>query len=228
MSMMGELREVTPGLLARLKANPSLTEAVVLADYGTDAGASDMEVLLKAMPPKQQEMMKAALAAMTPEQRSRMEITAAQAAAGLKGVAQDVRAAAKDNAVAPSDLGQRASLDKAWHGLHYLLSGSVESTPALLGQAVLGGTEIGPDSGYGPARYLEPSQVREIAAALAAVDRDELSARFDPSALDAANVYPGHWHEAGNRDWLLEALDDLAAFYKSVAEHSNAILLYII
>jgi hypothetical protein len=225
MSMMGDFREVTPGLLARLKADPSLTEAVVLADYGSSPAASDMEVLLNAMPPKQREMMKAALDAMTPEQRSSMEITASRAASALRGVAEEVRARAKGEGVAAGELGERVSLDKAWHGLHYLLSGSVEPTPEPLGQVVLGGTEIGGDHGYGPARYLEPAQVREIAAALAAIDRGEMSSRFDPKAMDAAGVYPGQWHEEGNLDWLLEALDDLTAFYESVAARGNAVLL---
>src|SRR5262245_15364829 len=37
------------------------------------------------------------------------------------------------------------SLDKAWHGVHYALSGTVEPGDSLASQAVLGGTEIGED-----------------------------------------------------------------------------------
>src|SRR5579883_1621338 len=34
------------------------------------------------------------------------------------------------------------SLDKAWHGVHYLLSGAMEPGASLESQAVLGGTDI--------------------------------------------------------------------------------------
>ena len=54
---------------------------------------------------------------------------------------------------APGTPGHSVSLDKAWHGLHYLLCGALEPAPGPLGQAVFGGTEIGEDPGYGPARY---------------------------------------------------------------------------
>ena len=60
------------------------------------------------------------------------------------------------------------SLDKAWHGVHYLLTGAVEPDGTLLGQAVLGGTEVGEDfTGYGPARLFEPDVVAALATALA-------------------------------------------------------------
>ena len=47
------------------------------------------------------------------------------------------------------------SLEKAWHGVHWVLTGTVEPDGSLLGGAVLGGTEIGDDfSGYGHALSL--------------------------------------------------------------------------
>src|SRR5262245_43498796 len=95
MSMMSALREVTPRLLARLKVDPTLTEAVVLADQGIDGDTSDIGVLLKAMPPMQGYMMRALLDAMTPQQRSRMEAMAAPAAAGLRCVAEDLQEATR-------------------------------------------------------------------------------------------------------------------------------------
>src|SRR5262249_38852831 len=66
----------------------------------------------------------------------------------------------------PGSPGHSVSIDKAWHGLHYLLCGAPEPAPGPLGQAVFGGTEIGEDQGYGPARYFTPAQVAEIATAL--------------------------------------------------------------
>jgi hypothetical protein len=59
------------------------------------------------------------------------------------------------------------SLDKVWHGVHFLLCGKAEPDADPASQAVLGGEEIGEDDfGYGPARYLTPAQVAEISAIL--------------------------------------------------------------
>src|SRR5215831_2317265 len=79
----------------------------------------------------------------------------------------------------------RLSLDKAWHGLHFLLCGQPEPTAGPLGSVILGGTEIGDDDlGYGPARYFEPSEVGEIAAALGRDGLEgELESRYAPGRM---------------------------------------------
>ena len=51
---------------------------------------------------------------------------------------------------------QRFDLDKAWHGIHFLLTGSAWETTPGAGESVLGGDPVGPDRGYGPARLLDP------------------------------------------------------------------------
>src|SRR4051794_3152384 len=78
---------------------------------------------------------------------------------------------------------RKLSLDKAWHGVHYLLAGDAEST-AGLGAVVLGGTDIGEDEGYGPARYLTPAEVEALALALDAPGAaDEIAARYDADRM---------------------------------------------
>ena len=59
--------------------------------------------------------------------------------------------------------GTSISIEKAWHGLHYLLCGEVEPGSRPLSQAILGGAEVGEDMGYGPARYFTLTQVAGIA-----------------------------------------------------------------
>ncbi|MGW4155458.1 DUF1877 family protein [Micromonospora chersina] len=41
-------------------------------------------------------------------------------------------------------------LDKWWHGIHYLLTGTDWQIGEGAGAAILGGAEIGQDGGYGP------------------------------------------------------------------------------
>lgn len=110
-------------------------------------------------------------------------------------------------------------LDKMWHGVHWILTGTAWDAEGPLGQVILGGEEIGEDGGYGPARLLTPEQVSDVAAALRAVSADELRARFDPAAMSAAGVYPDVWTET----WILEqgllpAVDQLRTFYAAAAD----------
>jgi hypothetical protein len=117
-------------------------------------------------------------------------------------------------------------LEKLWHVLHYLLAGSAVATPSPLGNSILGGREIGDDLGYGPARFLDPEQVRGIAAALEKLPWEEAARRFDPDAMLSANVY------LAESVGLVEALEmvfgELVSFYSEAASHGNAVLLYIV
>lgn len=116
-------------------------------------------------------------------------------------------------------------LDKAWHGLHWLLTGSVDDTSTPAGQAVLGGTEIGEDWGYGPPRLLRPDDVRRVAEALDAVTADDLRARFDAGAMTAADVYPFIWDEEDVfEEYLAPSFDLLRDFYARAASRGDAVL----
>ena len=119
------------------------------------------------------------------------------------------------------------SLEKAWHGLHYLLCGKLEPAPGPLGQAVFGGSEIGEDRGYGPARYFAPSQVAEIAGALQSSGLErELHGRFDGEAMTQLGIYPGVW-ETDDRDWLIEAFHTLRDFYAAASQAKQAVVTLI-
>src|SRR5687767_190483 len=98
----------------------------------------------------------------------------------------------------PEDLGERISIDKAWHGLHFLLTGSAEPTTGDASLVVMGGAEIGDDGGYGPARYLEVNEVRRVSAALQALSVADLQGRYDAAAMEAMDIYPGGWDDAEN------------------------------
>lgn len=87
-------------------------------------------------------------------------------------------------------------LDKAWHCLHYLLTGSTAGGEPPLDFLVKGGTPVGEvDVGHGPARVFTPLEVAAIADALARVDATTLLLRFDPPTLERLDVYPGGFAE---------------------------------
>ncbi|TYC19202.1 DUF1877 family protein [Micromonospora sp. MP36] len=120
-------------------------------------------------------------------------------------------------------------LNKSWHALHYLLTGTAWEIGDGAGAAILGGEEIGEDGGYGPARLLDAETVREISTALDTLDVDTLRARYDVKAMMAADIYPGLWDRgAGDFDTeFAPAFADLCRFYRAAAAHGQAVLLAI-
>jgi hypothetical protein len=125
------------------------------------------------------------------------------------------------------------SLEKAWHGVHYLLAGTREPGPELRSQAVLGGVELGDDpegfSGYGPARYFRSARVRELSEALHRPEVEaEAAARFDLAKMTQLQIYPG-WR-AGDQDkqWLMDAFQRLRDFYSSAATQGRAIVTSLV
>jgi hypothetical protein len=82
---------------------------------------------------------------------------------------------------------RQLDIDKAWHGIHFLLTGSAWNADLPLG-FILGGVEIGDiDVGYGPARGL--TQGHDIAQALSSVDTAKLISAWDADAIRRAEIY---------------------------------------
>lgn len=124
------------------------------------------------------------------------------------------------------------SLEKAWHGVHYLLAGTVEPGTELRSQAVLGGTELGDDpegfSGYGPARYFRAAQVRELSEELRRPEvESEAAARYDPAKMERLHIYPG-WSDEEDQEWVMDAFRRLRDFYASAASNGHGIVTCLV
>jgi hypothetical protein len=158
--------------------------------------------------------MQLTLVMVTPEQFSQMK--------------SDEKALEKTLFEPPRD--DALEMDKAWHGIHYLLTGNPWSARGTLGQAILGGVGFGPDIGYGPARYLNPRQVAEIAEALKALPVDKFKSRYDPKAMMQAEIYPTTWEREGEEGltWLVSGLEQLTAFYSRAADQKKGVILAIL
>jgi hypothetical protein len=225
MSMNGEFREITPALLDKIVNNPALVNDVLRS---IDGGGSDsidpLEYAINALPENNRKMMRKMLAQASPEKRANV-LRFVTDKIGLIDKIHKMNTGSIDT----KETARRISIDKSWHGLHFLLTGDAVSTPQGAGQAILGGKEIGPDLGYGPARVMDPAQVKAVATALASTSKAELSKKYDPNAMDGAQIYPGEWNEeAENLGWLLESFDTVVEFYRTAAEHGNAVMLYLI
>jgi hypothetical protein len=130
------------------------------------------------------------------------------------------------------ELSPRLDLHKAWHGIHYLLTGEPWGGAPPLACAVLGaeGQNVGVDQGYGAPSYLTPTQVKTVAAALAEVGLGELRRRYDPAKMTELEIYPSTlWlreHE-DNFDWLMQFYEPLPGYYASAAASDSAMLVWI-
>lgn len=125
--------------------------------------------------------------------------------------------------------GRHLDVDKAWHLIHFLLTGDAWEGPTPLVYAVLGGYAIGEeDVGYGPARYIMPSQVTMVAGALAEISPEVLWTRFDRRKATEAEIYPHEWE--GNdeeRVYVLDYYVQLQAFFAEAAREHDAMVMYL-
>ena len=129
----------------------------------------------------------------------------------------------------PEGAHDELSLDKAWHGVHYVLCGEVEPGESVASRAVLGGAEIGEDfSGYGPARCFPAAQTAEIARVLAGPEVErEATERFDPQRMTELQIYPFGW-DGDAREWVMGAFRELRSFYADVSAEGLAVVTCLV
>jgi hypothetical protein len=125
---------------------------------------------------------------------------------------------------------EHVSLEKAWHGLHYLLTGdaSLESVP--LAFIVPGGNEVpGSDAGYGAARIFSPAETAEINAALSDIDDEALWSSFDADAMTEQGVYPVIWDEPEEdlKEEYLFYFHDLKKLVAAAASRGESVLVFL-
>jgi hypothetical protein len=76
-----------------------------------------------------------------------------------------------------------------------------------------------------PARLISAEQVQSIAAGLRELDAESLRGRWDPAALEAAEIYPGSWADVTFESFLVPNLAALRGFYLPAAAENQAVLL---
>jgi len=122
-------------------------------------------------------------------------------------------------------------LDRAWHGIHYLLTFSDWGGRGPLGYLVVGGKSIGRvDVGYGPARALRSGQVRRFRDALASIGPDVLAARYDSAEMTDRAIYPNIWDAVEQPDplgYLQTHYGSLRAFLDQTVDRAAGLLVYL-
>lgn len=126
-------------------------------------------------------------------------------------------------------------LDKAWHPLHFLLTGTALEGEEPGCYLVRGGEELVDDDemGYSSIRALSPEQVSRFDGFLRNLSHDTLRQRFDYQRMVALAIYskPRAGRRAASADdelpHLLEAFDALQAFVADTATRGDGVIVYL-
>jgi hypothetical protein len=249
MSMIARAVEITSDRLSQLIADPSAVEGLFSGDSasgGSFSGLLMTEAAQERLKKLSSDMLATSLARMDPKglevvfdrlKKIGINVDATQsgepgeALIGLMkeralGRQRGAPASTAQATMAPSSNGRLAdlSLEKAWHGLHYLFCGAAEPDGTTLGSTMLGGTELGEDLGYGPARYFTADEAATIARELADTKLESaMRARFDPAKMVAAGIYPNGW-APNDLTWLIDEFRKLRDFYAIAAQRKSAIV----
>lgn len=125
-----------------------------------------------------------------------------------------------------------AYIDKAWHGIHYLLTGTAWEGTHPYNFLVSGGQEVGDlEIGYGPARVLTAIETQEVHGALQSLDDEALRARFDPTDMLAKEIYPEIWarnpEEDDTLEYLMEHVQVIRDFLRQASETGMGLVVTI-
>jgi hypothetical protein len=123
-------------------------------------------------------------------------------------------------------------LDKAWHGIHYLLTGTAWEGAPPLNFLVQGGREVGTiDVGYGTARAFAADEVIKIDRALAGLTDEGLRGRFRPDHMMKLKIYPEIWDRDPADDdtlsYLMESVAALRAFLRGAVDAGRGLVVYL-
>lgn len=211
MSMTGNLKSISPKLLDILKKDPSITGHIAMASNPL------MQIFDPAMtgqlPPDTAALFNQSMDSIKELGRGMIEEIKKKHPDEFEDVSKEIETPA-------------LSLQKEWHALHYLLTGTVWEAKGTIGQTLLGGQEIGEDLGYGPVRYLTPEEVQDVNEALSGITEADIKANFDPQKMTAMEIYPGHWEE-DYIEFLLNTFKAVVHYYMEAAENKKVMLLYI-
>jgi hypothetical protein len=120
-------------------------------------------------------------------------------------------------------------IDRSWHAIHFLLTGSADATEGTLATVIFGAEVVGDPEDSEGLRLLRGPQVVEVADSLRPLTRAVVAARWNAAALDAAEIYPIEWQPEGDdaREYVLDHYVALRDFYLAAASRGDAVLTWI-
>ncbi len=123
-------------------------------------------------------------------------------------------------------LGMRSAVGGGWESLHIFLAGTQDPNPSFLMHQdkesnflfvnlIGGGQEIGNNVGYGRPRFFEPNEVQEINKALRVIDRDNFQERW--RFICKVNSFT-------NSAMSDEDVEEFAAFFRELKKYIKGVV----
>jgi hypothetical protein len=125
--------------------------------------------------------------------------------------------------------GDEIDLDKAWHIVHFLLTGTADKVPAPAGALLNDSQPITKeDICLGPPWALLPAEAKKFAAIVAALTPDEVEQRLDLAAMKSAKVYLAEEMRDIQelRSYALHHLAALRSFMATASDNDQGVILF--
>lgn len=120
-------------------------------------------------------------------------------------------------------------LDKAWHAIHFLLSGHAYEADGPSGYLMMGGRPLGQvHSDYGPARALSPDEIKELYSVMNAISEQDLRRRYRVEKMK--EIYPGYWEPELNGEdfpYLMYYFKTLKNYLAKLVEDQKGAVVFL-
>ncbi|MEN8170634.1 MAG: YfbM family protein [Pseudomonadota bacterium] len=121
-------------------------------------------------------------------------------------------------------------LDKSWQGIHYCLNKTEYDAEPPMDFITLGGETAGDiEVGYGPARLIDSSTVKEIEKIISNITTEQLYQNYNPSEMDKLDIYPNIWVRDGAEgfEYISEYFENLKTFIANCSKHNLGMAVYL-
>lgn len=115
-------------------------------------------------------------------------------------------------------------LDKSWHLLHYVFTGSAWDGPMPAAALLSGGREVGEDLGYGPARVLSPKETKEFAQFLGMQTEAQLAKKINVPAMQRLEIYAA---DADSTEDLDHYFPQLKSYVADAAAKGQGLVIWM-
>ena len=124
-------------------------------------------------------------------------------------------------------------VDKYWHILHFLFTGTAWEGTQPKAFLASGGSPVGRDNGYGPPRLFAPEELQAISSFLETLTFEEFSRGYTPTSVKNADLY--YWQEVGSTqeeiaaelETLWTVVGEIRGFLANAAKQGDGILVEI-